>query len=230
MIPSAAVATSRSHPSLLQNLSRSSSCSAPSVKSNKRQDVGEKDVFESEALPEAGLFTRVTCMPHCLQSLMLSIAKGLLEDEAKENEQERIRWMAENCPPLSLPGGTQQLQEFLKELHHKIDVIDEERYDLESKVNKATKEIEDLNIKVIDLKGKFKKPTLRKVRMSADAMLQALLGSKHKVSMDLRSNLKQVKKEVKEEDKELRNVGDWRQNIEDKSGMDGRKKMFESEG
>lgn len=29
MIPSAAVATSRSHPSLLQNLSRSSSCSAP---------------------------------------------------------------------------------------------------------------------------------------------------------------------------------------------------------
>jgi hypothetical protein len=60
-------------------------------------------------------------------------------------------------------------------------------------------QIEDLNIKVIDLKGKFKKPTLRKVRMSADAMLQALLGSKHKVSMDLRANLKQVKKEVKEE-------------------------------
>uniref|UniRef100_A0A8C7Q2Q1 Troponin I, fast skeletal muscle n=1 Tax=Oncorhynchus mykiss TaxID=8022 RepID=A0A8C7Q2Q1_ONCMY len=165
----------------------------------------------------------------CNSTLMLSIAKGLLEEEAKENEQERIRWMEENCPPLSLPGGTQQLMEFLKELHHKIDVIDEERYDLENKVNKSTKEIEDLNIKVIDLKGKFKKPTLRKVRMSADAMLQALLGSKHKVSMDLRANLKQVKKEVKEEDKELRNVGDWRQNIEDKSGMDGRKKMFESE-
>uniref|UniRef100_A0A8C7INH5 Troponin I, fast skeletal muscle n=1 Tax=Oncorhynchus kisutch TaxID=8019 RepID=A0A8C7INH5_ONCKI len=211
----------------------------------------------------AGLFTRVTCMPHCLQSLMLSIAKGLLEDEAKENEQERIRWMAENCPPLSLPGGTQQLQEFLKELHHKIDVIDEERYDLESKVNKATKEvyyihftshllklgmhsmsnyvvpvrsmllfssssigqIEDLNIKVIDLKGKFKKPTLRKVRMSADAMLQALLGSKHKVSMDLRSNLKQVKKEVKEEGVDA--VGDWRKNVDEQAGMDGRKKKFQ---
>lgn len=35
--------------------------------------------------------------------------------------------------------------------------------------------------------------------MSADAMLAALLGSKHKVSMDLRANLKQVKKELKEE-------------------------------
>lgn len=31
--------------------------------------------------------------------------------------------------------------------------------------------------------------------MSADAMLKALLGSKHKVCMDLRANLKQVKKE-----------------------------------
>lgn len=45
----------------------------------------------------------------------------------------------------------------------------------------------------------MKKPALKKVRMSADSMLQALLGSKHKVTMDLRSNLKQVKKEVKEE-------------------------------
>ena len=44
-----------------------------------------------------------------------------------------------------------------------------------------------------------KKPALKKVRMSADSMLAALLGGKHKVTMDLRSNLKQVKKEVKEE-------------------------------
>jgi hypothetical protein len=59
-------------------------------------------------------------------------------------------------------------------------------------------QIEDLKIKVVDLAG-VKKPALKKVRMSADAMLKALLGSKHTVNMDLRSNLKQVKKEVKEE-------------------------------
>ncbi|KAJ3596608.1 hypothetical protein NHX12_003012 [Muraenolepis orangiensis] len=116
-----------------------------------------------------------------------------------------------------------------KEVHHNTERMDEERYDLEMKVTKCNKEIEDLQIKVQDLKGKFKKPVLRKVRMSADAMLKALLGSKHTVNMDLRANLKQVKKEVKEEDKDLRDVGDWRKNIEDKSGMDGRKKMFEAE-
>ncbi|KAG7468418.1 hypothetical protein MATL_G00142660 [Megalops atlanticus] len=166
---------------------------------------------------------------HHLKSLMLSIAKGLLDKETKEREEERVRYMAENCPPLSLHGSMQELQELCRELHHKIDTVDEQRYDLESKVVKCDKEIEDLKIKVQDLKGKFKKPPLRKVRMSADAMLQALLGSKHKVNLDLRANLKQVKKEVKEEDKDLRDVGDWRKNIEDKAGMDGRKKMFESE-
>ncbi|KAM6980538.1 troponin I, fast skeletal muscle-like, partial [Aplochiton taeniatus] len=113
-----------------------------------------------------------------------------------------------------------------KKIHHQIDIVDEQRYDIKTKVAKSNKEIEDLTSKVQDLKGKFKKPTLKKVRMSADAMLQALLGSKHKVSMDLRGNLKQVKKEFKEEEMQ---TGDWRKNVEDKAGMDGRKKMFEFE-
>ncbi|KAL1247776.1 hypothetical protein QQF64_023152 [Cirrhinus molitorella] len=164
---------------------------------------------------------------HHLKSLVLSIAFNLLDAEAKQLVVSKEAHMSENCPALELPGSSQELQELCKKLHQQIDKVDEERYDLEAKVAKANKEIEDLKIKVVDLQGKFKKPALKKVRMSADAMLQALLGSKHKVSMDLRANLKQVKKEVKEESAEQ--VGDWRKNIEDKAGMDGRKKMFESE-
>ncbi|XP_067256759.1 troponin I, fast skeletal muscle-like [Chanodichthys erythropterus] len=164
---------------------------------------------------------------HHLKSLILAIAKDLMEAEVKQREEDRIHYMEEKCPPLSLPGSVQELQDLCKKLHQQIDVTDEERYDMSVKVEKSDKEIEDLKIKVQDLIGKFKKPALKKVRMSADAMLQALLGSKHKVSMDLRANLKQVKKEVKEEDKDA--VGDWRKNIEDKAGMGGRKKMFESE-
>lgn len=60
--------------------------------------------------------------------------------------------------------------------------------------------IRELKLKVQDLGGKFKKPALRKVRVSADEMMRALLGSKHKGSMDLRANLKSVKKEdIKQE-------------------------------
>ncbi|KAM4743753.1 troponin I, fast skeletal muscle-like [Anableps anableps] len=161
-----------------------------------------------------------------LKSLLLQIGEEMLEEEAREAAEEKMEYMRENCPALSFPQSTLELQELCRQLHKQIDLVDEERYDMEMKVKKCNKEIADLKMKVQDLNGRFKKPTLRRVRMSADAMLAALLGSKHKVSLDLRANLKQVKKELKEEEKQ---TGDWRKNIEDKAGMDGRKKMFETE-
>ncbi|XP_034031447.1 troponin I, fast skeletal muscle-like [Thalassophryne amazonica] len=153
------------------------------------------------------------------------VAMGMLEAEAKMKVDEREKFLAEKCPPLELPLSKEELEELCKKLHEQIDVSEEERYCIEFKLNLVQNEVRDLNIKIVDLRGKFKRPRLKKVRMSADAMLKALLGSKHTVNMDLRANLKQVKKEVKEEDKQLRDVGDWRKNIEDKSD---RKKMFDS--
>ncbi|KAK6318473.1 hypothetical protein J4Q44_G00117640 [Coregonus suidteri] len=166
---------------------------------------------------------------HTLKSCMLAVAKDLLEAEALEKVKERERYMDENCPPLEIPHSKDDLVDLCTKMYNKINVIDEERYNLEYKAVMVCNEVIDLNIKIVDMRGKFKKPALKKVRMSADAMLQALLGSKHKVTMDLRSNLKQVKKDEKKEDKDLRDVGDWRKNIDDKAGMDGRKKMFQGD-
>ncbi|XP_077423425.1 troponin I, fast skeletal muscle-like [Vanacampus margaritifer] len=159
---------------------------------------------------------------HHLKSLILQIAFSWLEDEKKSLAEQKEVHMAEHCPAPNLSSDQAALMEMCRKLHAAIDKLDEERYDAEAKVSKTNKELEDLNMKVVELRG-VKKPALKKVRMSADSMLQALLGSRHKVTMDLRSNLKQVKKEVKEEPTEA--VGDWRKNIEDKAD---RKKMFES--
>ncbi|KAM9753888.1 troponin I, fast skeletal muscle-like [Menidia menidia] len=159
---------------------------------------------------------------HHLKSLILSIAATWLEQEKKDLVSSKEAYMSQNCPGPDLAGDQATLMETCKKLAALVDKVDEDRYDLESKVGKADKEIDDLKIKVVDLAG-VKKPALKKVRMSADAMLKALLGSKHTVNMDLRANLKQVKKEVKEEPAEA--VGDWRKNIEDKAD---RKKMFET--
>ncbi|KAM9352206.1 troponin I, fast skeletal muscle-like isoform 1-T4 [Symphorus nematophorus] len=159
---------------------------------------------------------------HHLKSLMLQIAAGWIVQEKKDLEVTKTNYMSEHCPAPCLSGDHAALMETCKKLHSQIDKVDEERYDLLIKVGKADKEIDDLKIKVVDLAG-VKKPALKKVRMSADAMLKALLGSKHTVNLDLRANLKQVKKEVKEEPAEA--VGDWRKNIEDKAD---RKKMFET--
>ncbi|XP_003967264.1 troponin I, fast skeletal muscle-like [Takifugu rubripes] len=158
---------------------------------------------------------------HHLKSLMLQIAANWIVQEKKDTAAAKERYMAEQCPAPSLSGDQAALMETCRKLHALIDKVDEERYDLQTKLGKAEKEIDDLKIKVIDLAG-VKKPALKKVRMSADAMLKALLGSKHTVNLDLRANLKQVKKEVKEEPAD---VGDWRKNIEDKAD---RKKMFET--
>ncbi|XP_041093489.1 troponin I, fast skeletal muscle-like [Polyodon spathula] len=89
-------------------------------------------------------------------------------------------------------------------------------------------QVDDLTQKVRALRGgRFQRPALRRVRMSADALLRALLGNKHKVTLDLRASLKQVNKE---EEKDHRDLGDWRKNVEALSGMEGRKKKFETTG
>ncbi|XP_057693262.1 troponin I, fast skeletal muscle-like [Corythoichthys intestinalis] len=159
---------------------------------------------------------------HHLKSLILSIAFNWIQQEKKDLVVAKENYLAEACPKPNLSGDQATLMDTCRKINALIDKVDEERYDLSVKVGKADKEIEDLKIKVIDLAG-VKKPALKKVRMSADAMLKALLGSKHTVNMELRANLKPVNKEVKEEPAEA--VGDWRKNIEDKAD---RKKMFES--
>ncbi|XP_061780310.1 troponin I, fast skeletal muscle-like [Nerophis lumbriciformis] len=159
---------------------------------------------------------------HHLKSVILHIAFTWLEQEKADMAVTKQNHMSEHCSRPSQSGDQATLMDTCKKLNALIEKLDEERYDLEAKVNKTDKEIEDLKYKVIDLAG-VKKPALKKVRMSADAMLKALLGSKHTVNMELRANLKQVKKEVKEEPLEA--VGDWRKNIEDKAD---RKKMFET--
>lgn len=48
---------------------------------------------------------------------------------------------------------------------------------------------------MLDFRGKFKRSSLRRVRVSVDVMFRVLLGFKYKVFMDFRVNLKSVKKE-----------------------------------
>uniref|UniRef100_A0AAY5F4M0 Troponin I type 1b (skeletal, slow) n=1 Tax=Electrophorus electricus TaxID=8005 RepID=A0AAY5F4M0_ELEEL len=162
------------------------------------------------------------------KSMMVAKAKEMLEQELMDKEEEKERYLAEKAPPVQTSRlSFDELQELCRELHAKIDMVDEERYDIEAKVLHNTREIKDLNIKVLDLRGKFKRPNLRRVRVSADAILRSLLGSKHKVSLDLRANLKSVKKEDTEKEKTVE-VSDWRKNVEAMSGMEGRKKMFDA--
>ncbi|KTG33322.1 hypothetical protein cypCar_00001429, partial [Cyprinus carpio] len=128
-----------------------------------------------------------------LKTKILKKASTLLAEEKEQKKIDREQTLSERLPPLKLSGlSIQDIQ------------------------------IGDLNHKVFELKGKMKRPALKRVRVSADAMLGALLGARHKESIDFKANLKTVKKE--EEKKE--EVTDWRKNVDAMSGMEGRKKLF----
>ncbi|KAM6961032.1 troponin I, slow skeletal muscle-like [Aplochiton taeniatus] len=150
----------------------------------------------------------------------------MLQVETEQKVQDRENTLAERVPPLNLSGlSVQELQDLCKDLYHKIDVVDEERYDIGLKVTKNEREISDMMLKITELQSKFKKPNLKRVKISAEAMLSVLLGSKHKETIDFKATLKTVKKE--EEKKE--EVTDWRKNVDAMSGMEGRKKMFDAD-
>uniref|UniRef100_A0A8C7MLR9 Troponin I2, fast skeletal type n=1 Tax=Oncorhynchus kisutch TaxID=8019 RepID=A0A8C7MLR9_ONCKI len=93
---------------------------------------------------------------HHLKSVMLQIAKDLLEAEAIEAVEEKKRYMDESCPALDLPGSLVELQEMCKTIHHQLDKVDEERYDLAGKVGKCDKESQvDLYDLGIDFTASF---------------------------------------------------------------------------
>merc|ERR1712010_320813 len=120
------------------------------------------------------------------------MGKEELTKEAERRAAKKKEVLTERIQDLPSMGSLsdEELKQLCREIHAKIDKTDDLRYDIEAKVLKNTKEIDELNQKIFELRGKFKRPPLRRVRMSADQMLKALLGNKHKVSMDLRGNLK----------------------------------------
>jgi len=160
-----------------------------------------------------------------IKQLLLAKAREDLKLEQQQKAEEKKAALASRLEPLDDLNSLSQsdLMELCRTLHAKLEKVDEARYDTGKKVEKNDTEIEELNQKIFDLRGKFKRPPLRRVKMSADQMLKALLGSKHKVSMDLRSNLKSVKKEAPKKVE----TEDWRENVEAKAGMGGKMAVFE---
>uniref|UniRef100_A0A9J8A3Z0 Uncharacterized protein n=1 Tax=Cyprinus carpio carpio TaxID=630221 RepID=A0A9J8A3Z0_CYPCA len=106
----------------------------------------------------------------------------MLKVEKQDKEKEREQVISERGPLLKLSGlSVQELQHLCRDLHHKIDVIDEERYDTAFKVSKNDKEIQEMNQKIYEMKSKLKRPNLKRVKLYAEHMLSVLLGSRHTV-------------------------------------------------
>lgn len=150
--------------------------------------------------------------PERKKKLRLLLRKKAAEELKKEQERkaaERRRIIEERCgKPKNVEDANEDvLKDIVKEYYNRMYTCEGQKWDLEYEVRKRDWEISDLNAQVNDLRGKFVKPTLKKVSKYENKFAKL---QKKAAEFNFRNQLKVVKKKeftLEEEDKEKK--PDW---------------------
>jgi len=102
-----------------------------------------------------------------LKKLIMQKANEVMKAEMQRRAKEKEEALKNILEPLKLDGlNKQQLESKAKELYKRYVSLEEEKYDLEVKVQLQDFEVQALTLKCNDQKGKFIKPVLKKVPRS----------------------------------------------------------------
>jgi len=145
--------------------------------------------------------------PERKKKLRLLLRKKAAEELKKEQERkaaERRRIIEQRCGQAkSVDGANEEtLKSVLRAYHDRIKTLEDQKYDIEYIVKRKDVEINDLNAQVNDLRGKFVKPTLKKVSKYENKFAKL---QKKAAEFNFRNQLKVVKKKeftLEEEEKE----------------------------
>ncbi|XP_008213400.1 troponin I isoform X9 [Nasonia vitripennis] len=145
--------------------------------------------------------------PDRKKKLRLLLRKKAAEELKKEQERkaaERRRIIEERCgKPKNVDDVNEaELQTICNAYWQRMYELEGDKWDLERKSRMKDFEIADLNSQVNDLRGKFMKPTLKKVSKYENKFAKL---QKKAAEFNFRNQLKQVKKKeftLEEEDKE----------------------------
>merc|ERR1712111_58246 len=134
--------------------------------------------------------------PERKKKLRLLLRKKAAEELKKEQERkaaERRKVIDERCGlPKDLENASEdQLKQICKEYFDRMYMCESQKYDMEFEVRKRGFEINELNIAVNDLRGKFIKPTLKKVSKYENKFAKL---QKKAAEFNFRNQLKTVKK------------------------------------
>uniref|UniRef100_A0A1B6M7C4 Troponin I n=1 Tax=Graphocephala atropunctata TaxID=36148 RepID=A0A1B6M7C4_9HEMI len=159
--------------------------------------------------------------PERKKKLRLLLRKKAAEELKKEQERkaaERRRIIEERCGrPKSLDDANEDdLKNICALYHERIHNLEDTKYDVEAIVKRKDYEIADLNSQVNDLRGKFVKPTLKKVSKYENKFAKL---QKKAAEFNFRNQLKVVKKKeftLEEEDKEKKSIVDFKKGDEKK--------------
>jgi hypothetical protein len=155
--------------------------------------------------------------PERKKKLRLLLRKKAAEELKKEQERksaERRRIIEERCgKPKDIDSASEdELRSIVTEYHGKLAELESAKWDLEYNTLRKEHEINELNIQVNDLRGKFVKPTLKKVSKYENKFAKL---QKKAAEFNFRNQLKQVKKkeftmeEEDQKDKDKKDKPDW---------------------
>jgi|ERR1712012_9341 len=134
--------------------------------------------------------------PERKKKLRLLLRKKAAEELKKEQElkaKERRRVIDQRCgQSKSTSGlGEGELKSVCQEYYNRICEVESSKYDLEKEVEYKDYKIDELNIAVNDLRGKFIKPSLKKVSKYENKFAKL---QKKAAEFNFRNQLKTVKK------------------------------------
>jgi len=127
-----------------------------------------------------------------------------LKNQQKQLDQERQNVLSKRlvpCPNIDTIDDVGQLEKIYNDLFSRMVALEEEKYDINFLVSQKDSEINELTIAVNDLRGKFVKPTLKKVSKYDNKFKKLAEASSEGGGLpstkkeDFRSKLKVVKKE-----------------------------------
>eukprot|EP00088_Acartia_fossae_P028821 TRINITY_DN2964_c0_g1_i6.p1 TRINITY_DN2964_c0_g1~~TRINITY_DN2964_c0_g1_i6.p1 ORF type:complete len:204 (-),score=98.48 TRINITY_DN2964_c0_g1_i6:376-987(-) len=151
--------------------------------------------------------------PERKKKLRLLLRKKAAEELKKEQErkaQERRKVIDERCgQPKDLDTASEDdIRRLCEQYHARVAQLENTKYDLEHEVTMKDYEINELNIAVNDLRGKFIKPTLKKVSKYENKFAKL---QKKAAEFNFRNQLKTVKKKEFSMDDEEQNKKkpDW---------------------
>jgi len=174
----------------------------------KKAEVRKRLEEQSAKKAKKGFMT-----PERKKKLRLLLRKKAAEELKKEQERksaERRKIIDQRCgQPKNLDGANEELLKAIcKEYHERLFLCESQKWDLEYEVRRRDYEINELNIQVNDLRGKFIKPTLKKVSKYENKFAKL---QKKAAEFNFRNQLKTVKKKEfeLEDDKKNEPKPDW---------------------
>ncbi|XP_026467934.1 troponin I isoform X5 [Ctenocephalides felis] len=184
-------------------------------KKKKQAEIDRKRAEVRKRMEEASKANKAKkgfMTPDRKKKLRLLLRKKAAEELKKEQERkaaERRRIIEERCgKPKNVDDANEdKLRKICQEYYDRMYKCESQKWDLEHEVRKRDYEIADLNSQVNDLRGKFMKPTLKKVSKYENKFAKL---QKKAAEFNFRNQLKVVKKKeftLEEEDKEKK--PDW---------------------